>query len=353
MDRKHRVEMQHYAPHPSAAFEGYYSKFDIAGGSHIALIICSIPSAKSRPHMVSFTYYADSGKRIFQREHFVNEIEQVTIDKSTKAFEVRVPGMGYMRTDGQGITKYDIKAEDGSWGLQAQCDDYMPWRSDKCTPEGWLVHLPLPLHWHVHSLCSPCSFALSIPSLGPTLDTAGRTNRATVHQEKNWANSFPDAHMWVQAWDASSNRGICLAGGKIMYNTAYLLGYRSPSLNLDFVPPFSVSYLNLFNPFMTVVNDWKSRTFTLSVSNYFYRLELKAHAPKEPGWFGLASPFPDGHRPNFCRESFVATIQVRISERVGWMPWSPWKQVQLDTFENASLEFAGGYYPERGVRKED
>jgi len=345
--------MEHFAPHHSAHFEGFYSKFDLASGSHIALIICSVPKASSRPHMVSFTYYPASGKPIFQREHFIDNIERVTTNEKTKAFELRIPGIGYMRADADGTTSYKLVGEDKSWSLEAQSDNYTAWRQDKSTPEGWIINLPLPLHWHVHSLCSPCTFTLDIPALGDALPATDRKNRATIHQEKNWANSFPDAHMWVQAWDAAANKGVCLAGGKILYNTAYMLGYRSPSLNLDFVPPFSVSYLNLLSPFMSATNDWATRTFTISVSNYFYKLELRAHAPKEPGWFGLASPFPDGHRANYCRESFIASIDVQVFQRAGWWPWSGWKVVATDRFEGASLEFAGGYYPERGEGKED
>ena len=344
--------MEHYAPHHNANFEGFYSKFDLVSGSHIALIICSVPNASSRPHMVSFTYYPASGKPIFQREHFVDNIERVTINEQSKAFELRIPGMGVMTASGDGTTSYKLNADDGSWSLEAQGDSYTAWRADKSTPEGWMINLPLPLHWHVHSLCSPCAFTLSIPSLGDALPASDRHGRANIHQEKNWANSFPDAHMWVQAWDAAENRGICLAGGKILYNTAYMLGYRSPSLNLDFVPPFSVSYLNVLSPFMSVTNDWESRTFSISVSNYFHKLELKAHAPKEPGWFSLASPFPEGHRKNLCVESFIATIEVEVFEKSGWMPWSGWRKIKTEKFEGASLEFAGGYYPERGEGKE-
>jgi tocopherol cyclase len=342
--------MEHNAPHPSSKFEGYYTKFDLASGSHIALIICSVPNASTRPHMVSFTYYPKSGKPIFQREHFVDTIERVTTNQDTKEFELRVPELGYMRVEADGTSSYSLKAEE--WSLEAKSDTYTAWRQDKSTPEGWMIRLPLPLHWHVHSLCSPCHLKLDIPSLGESFPHADREGRATFHQEKNWANSFPEAHMWVQAWDANNNKGICLAGGKILGQTAYMLGYRSPTLDLDFVPPFSVSYLNLFTPFMSVKNDWESRTFSLSVSNYFYKLNLKAHAPKEHGWFGLASPFPDGHRPNFCIESFLATIEVKVSERSGWMPWHAWREVKTETFEGGSLEFAGGYYPERGEKKE-
>lgn len=345
--------MQHYAPHHDSQFEGFYSKFDLASGAHIALIICSVPKAKTRPHMVSFTYYPASGAPIFQREHFIDNIERITTNQSTHAFELRVPDMGYMRTAANGTTTWDLKATDESWTLRAQSNSYTPWRHDKTTPEGVFINLPFPLHWHVHSLCSATTFTLSIPPLGDAFPAADHENTATVHQEKNWATSFPDAHMWVQAWDAEHDRGICLAGGKILYNTAYMLGYRSRDLNIDFIPPFSMALLNLISPFMSVSNDWSSRSFSISVSNYFYRLDLKAHAPKEPGWFGLASPFPDGHRPNFCRESFIATIEAEVYVKDGWWPWSAWRKLRTERFEGASLEFAGGYYPERGEAKKE
>jgi tocopherol cyclase len=350
--RKTLRTMEHFAPHPSSKFEGFYSKFDLESGAHIALIICSVPNASTRPHMVSFTYYPASGKPIFQREHFVPKIERITTDKNSKAFELRIPDLGYMSVHADGTASYRLNTED--WSFEADSDTMTPWKHDKNTPEGWMIHLPLPLHWHVHSLSSPCSFTLSIPPLGNDHPVADRKGRATIHQEKNWANSFPEAHMWVQAWDANDQKGVCLAGGKIMGQTAYMLGYRSKELNLDFVPPFSVSFLNLsiLSPFMSVDIDWESRSFSISVSNYFHKLELKAQAPKEPGWFGLASPFPDGHRPNFCRESFIATIDVQVYEKDGWMPWSAWKQVANEKFQGGSLEFAGGYYPERGEKKE-
>ncbi|KAF1930720.1 uncharacterized protein M421DRAFT_357195 [Didymella exigua CBS 183.55] len=345
--------MEHYAPHPSSQFEGFYSKFDLESGAHIALIICSVPQAKTRPHMVSFTYYPKNGHPIFQREEFVETIERTVTDPKTQAFELRVPGMGYMACHANGTTSYRLNAPE--WSLEADSTSITQWRTDKSTPEGWIIHLPLPMHWHVHSTCSPCTFKLDLPPLGDAHPEFDRKGRGYIHQEKNWANSFPDAHMWVQAFNQESMTGVCLAGGKIMGQTAYLLGYRSDDLFLDFIPPFSVSYLNMpfLSPFMSVDIDWESRTFSISVSDYVHKLELKAQAPKEPGWFGLASPFPDGHRPNFCRESFIATIDVRVYESEGWMPWHGWRQIKQEKFANASLEFAGGYYPERGESKKE
>ena len=303
--------------------------------------------------MVSFTYYPASGHPIFQRDHFVKNISAIVKDAKTKAFEVQIPGMGTMRTDANGQTSYKLASADGSWSLEALCNDYTAWSPRKNSPEGWLIHLPLPLHWHVHSLCSPATFTLDIPALGDAFPSADGESSATIHQEKNWAHSFPDAHMWMQAWDNEHKRGICLAGGKILYNTAYMIGYRSPSLDLDFVPQFSLSYLNLFSPFMSVKQDWGNRTFSIWVSNYLYMMELKATAPEDKGWFGLPAPFADGHRLNYCKENFMATVEAKIWKRQGWWPWSAWQEIRTERWEGASLEFGGEYYPERGESKKD
>ena len=62
--------MEQFTPHPKSRFEGFYSKFDLPSGSHLALIICTVPKAtKLAPHMVNFTYYPTSRTPIFQREH--------------------------------------------------------------------------------------------------------------------------------------------------------------------------------------------------------------------------------------------------------------------------------------------
>ncbi|KAF2255635.1 hypothetical protein BU26DRAFT_512602 [Trematosphaeria pertusa] len=321
----------------------YYSKFDLPSGAHIALVICTVPDAKTRPHMVSFTYYPASGSPIFQREHWVSAIERTTTGPGN-AFELRIPDMGTMAVDADSTTTYSLSCPE--WSLSAMTGSHTPWHPRKKTPEGWLVRLPLPLHWHVHSLSSPTAFQLDIPSL--RLPRADRKGRATIHQEKNWASSFPASHMWIQARDGENERGVCLAGGRILGMTAYMLGYRSRDLNVDFVPPFALAVLGFISPFMSVDVDYANRAFEISVSNLFYRIDLKARAPKEGGWFGLGSPFPEGHRRNFCTESFLTEVEVAVFRR-GWWGWS---EVRKERFENASLEFAGGYFPERGEKRE-
>jgi hypothetical protein len=336
--------MEHYAPHHKAAFEGYYSKFDLPSGAHIALIICSVPNAdKLPPHMVSFTYYPRTGEPIFHREHWVSDIHRITTDSVANAFELRVPEMGFMSCAGDSTTTFNLQC--GEWSLRGTTTGRTPWDGETSTPEGWIVRLPLPLHWHVHSLSSPCDLELDIPSF--SVVSEDKTSKALVHQEKNWANSFPSAHMWIQAHSPSTATTITLAGGEILGMTAYLLGYRSPDLNVSFRPPFSLAVFGV-SPCMSVGVDWENRAFSISVSGFWRKLEVRARAPKGRGWFGISAPFPEGFRVNFLTESFLAEVDVTVSER-GW--WG-WREVRRERFENASLEFGGGYFPERGEKKD-
>lgn len=290
--------------------------------------------------MVSFTYYPVSGTPIFQREHWVSDIQRIFRGPG-HAFELRVPGLGSMICDADSTSTYSFSCED--WTLEAKTAGRQSWSPTQDTPEGWIVRLPLPLHWHVHSLASPCTFKLSIPLLDPP--RAEAFSHAMVHQEKNWAASFPSAHMWLQA--RAGERGVCLAGGKILGMTAYMLGYRSPGLDVDFVPPFALSIFGL-SPCMSVRIDWENREFDISVCSFWKKIALRAKAPKEKGWFGLSCPFPEGFRANFLTENFLAEVEVEVYER-GW--WG-WKEVRRDRFEGASLEFGGDYFPLRGLKRE-
>ena len=127
---------------------------------------------------------------------------------------------------------------------------------------------------------------------------------------------------------------------------AFLLGYRSNDLNIDFRPPFAVRLAGL-SPFMSYKPDWDNRSFELSVQSFRQKITVKAKAPKG-SFFPLSAPFPEGHRANFLNQSFQATFEVKIYES-GW--FSPWELVREDTFEAASLEFGAGYYPPRGTEE--
>lgn len=331
--------MEHFAPHSSSVFEGYYSKFFLPSGASLALIICSVPQASERPHMVSFTYVPQDVSKIFQKELWVKRIERIRTGPGN-AFELLVPGIGHVKCGPDSTTEFALEHEDFSF--HAKTKNRTPWAPRKDTPEGLLVHLPLPLHWHAHSLSSDCDFSLSIPS--QELPTVDRHCTAIVHQEKNWAKSFPKSHIWIQARDGA--RGFCCAGGQLLGMQAYLLGYRSADYVIDFQPPFALQAFGIA-PFMSVDIDWESRAFKLSVQNFRQKIVVHATAPAGT-FFGLSAPFSDGHRENYLGESFQAMLDVEIYRS---RLFGAWRLLCKDRFEGAALEFGGGYYPSRGTEK--
>ncbi|GAB1739096.1 hypothetical protein NU219Hw_g3852t1 [Hortaea werneckii] len=331
--------MEHNAPHKNSVFEGYYSKFDLPSGAHVALIICQVKTAKERPYKVSFTYVPYDAHQYFQKQVWAERIDMVKFSEDN-AFGLEVPGVGYARWHADSTTEYSFDAPEFSF--HGKTTTRTPWSSYTDTPESWLVNLPLPLHWHVQSLASKCEFDMSIP--GYNLPPADRSGVANVHQEKNWAQSFPSAHMWLQARDG--DRGFCCAGGQILGMEAFLLGYRSRDLNLDFRPPFATR-IGGFSPFMSYTTDWDNRSFELSIQSFRQKIVVKAQAPKGT-FFNLSAPFPESHRENYLGQSFRATFDIEIFES-SW--FGAWQLVRKDSFENASLEFGGGYYPPHGTEQ--
>ncbi|KAF2154729.1 hypothetical protein K461DRAFT_291648 [Myriangium duriaei CBS 260.36] len=361
--------MNHFAPHPGSQFEGYYSKFDLPSGARLALIISNVPNAKDRAHLVSFTYVPKGSTEYFQREIFIDSMEMVKTSPDG-SFELRASPIGSMKVEADSTTTYTIKHED--FTFSGKTTTHQPWSSTTDTPEDLLVHLPLPLHWHVHSLAAACDFAMSIPSFAvPKADHSGT---ATVHQEKNWAQSFPSAHIWIQARDYTTSstpfpqRSVCIAGGKILGTEAYLMGYRSTThpaatkekpFELDFRPPYAMRLLSL-SPTLTTTPEFEKRQFKLSATSWTQRIDVTAKAPEDT-FFPLSAPFPNGHLDNLLAESFAAEIKVKV---YGWR-WGPrwwdmrgwwtgsgkvrkdvgWWEVEEEVvFQNASLEFGGGYY---------
>lgn len=328
--------MEHNAPHKNSSFEGYYSKFDLPSGGHIALIVCKVQNATFRPNKVSFTYVPPNltaSKPVFQKELFPSEMQmsRLSPNNSDHAFVLSVPGVGFVKWAANSITEYDIKDE--AFTFKGRTTTRTPWARRTSTPESWLVYLPLPLHWHVHSLGSQCDFSLDIP--GYTLPSTDKQGTAMVHQEKNWAKSFPSAHMWLQARDGE--RSFCCAGGQILGMEAFLLGYRSKKYELGFRPPFAVRFLGL-SPFMAYSSNWEERSFSLSIQSFRQKITVEARAPKG-SFFSLSAPFKTGHLPNMLGQSFEARIKVRVY-RSGW--FGPWELAEEDEFEGGSLEFGAG-----------
>ena len=345
--------MEYNAPHPSAAFEGWYSKFLLPSGATLALIICSVHKGTENPHMVSFNYIPlqNSEHHRYQIDLWTEKIIYTKKSKTDHAFEITIPDVGEVVVDGDSTTTYDLHCN--SFTFRAKTSTREPWNASmsSSSPEGWVASAPIPLHWHVHSLSSLATFTLTIPSIDNAFPSVDRLGSATVHQEKNWADSFPSAHIWLQAKERDG-RGLCGAGGLLLGAEAAYIGYRNPKLDVsvDFRPPFALRVFNR-SLFMSLKTDWSSRAIDLCIQNFSHKLVVKASA-KDGTFFSLPAPFEEGIRTNFLAESFQSRLAVEVFEKKNWTRFlglGTWNLLVKDEFDRASMEFGGGYYPSAGV----
>ncbi|KAJ9659933.1 hypothetical protein H2198_002823 [Neophaeococcomyces mojaviensis] len=356
-----------YKPHLQAAFEGYYSNFQLSDGGRIILIICTVRGAKTRPHMISFTYCPSTYKTkqdIYQKEIWVNRLDM--INDSDFGFTLDFPDgrLTFSKTH----TDYYINHTDLEFHARVANQERLTWLpGERESPEGVLALLPLPLHWQVYSLASPAELSWNIKD-SPVHTGSKHDAQAHVHQEKNWATSFPSAHIWVQARNSSSTSGINIAGGSILGLHSYLMTYHStkPIYSTATRPPLStlLPLPNLLNPtYLTTVTSisYPTRTVHLDFLTSLRRKIVIDVTADSESFFPLSAPFSEGHRENFLVQSMRARAMVRvfeIEEMIGFtVPFvkgwrlsfgTHWKCVHEDVFEDAGLEFGGEWYGDRG-----
>ncbi|KAI0635024.1 hypothetical protein C8Q77DRAFT_670197 [Trametes polyzona] len=377
----------HFAPHSSCGFEGYYTRTQTEDGGTIAVIFCWVRRAKHRGSLVFVLYEPppdrtslgleaeaspstdrdptapSSGRlRALKYQFFPERFDVVVgehVPGEPQAFTITAPGLGSMKVSGSTI-EYDIHVpEPNGLRLHLVLTSPKPWsRTHPLSgPMGPLLHISrlLPLNWHVRSPHSTASYTLARANAGAGAATRG-TGRA--HVEKNWGAAFPSGWLWSQAFsaDADGARTLCLAGGAALPGVplqAYLVGYRSPRracAEWDFRPPFALALgrgMGGLSPFMRVRRDSRRGEVELRVETWFRRLEVRIAAPPE-SFVGVTAPLKDGHEMDYAYESFRATVEVVAYAR-SW-PWQDWKVVDEATLgTNAdgvacgALEFGGSF----------
>lgn len=105
-------------------------------------------------------------------------------------------------------------------------------------------------------------------------------------------------------------------------------------------------FLNL-SPLMKTHIDWSSRSVRIEVRGWRRKIKVRAQGEKDD-FFGLSAPFSEGHKKNWCAESFNAVVEVEVWEW-RWIRWR-WERLSIEKFERASLEFGGEWYGDRGER---
>ncbi|MCO5576004.1 hypothetical protein L7F22_029811 [Adiantum nelumboides] len=202
-------------------------------------------------------------------------------------------------------------------------------------PEGWARRISiLPTHWYVYSLGSQATYELSNAEKGLKIEGKG-----LAHQEKNWGETFPAGHVWMQAFTQDNKSQIVLSGAyfKIGDNTKtpylFAMGYRSPDLNLD---------MRTNDPGV-VFKDFEilplEARFAVKAVGPSHTLQIRCSAPLNSFSDPLLCPIGKLAWEPACRESYRAKLEIDVFEHVAWGVIGDSKLIQSEVFDHAGLEF--------------
>jgi hypothetical protein len=203
-------------------------------------------------------------------------------------------------------------------------------------PEGWARFVSIiPTHWYVYSLGSTVDYTFSNPE-----KDIHHEGSAHGHVEKNWGQTFPAGHVWLQAFAPDNNSQLCFSGA--YFNTPnetlsspylFVLGYRSPKVQLDFRT----------NDIGIVFKDKDAKpresSFSITAVGPSHTIELRTSAPFDTFSDAVLAPMTKVDWEPACRESFVATAEVKVYEHVAWGIPGTSNLVETQNFEFAALEF--------------
>lgn len=217
--------------------------------------------------------------------------------------------------------------------IRGEASDPVPWNDAGTGPEGWLVNLPLPLHWFVYSLRSKLNF-YEIQNLTSGVVMTGSIG--AVHLEKNWGKSFPEKWIWSEGVSLTSdNASFAISGGLVDFTflkvDAYLIGFRNPAkgLSIDFRPDNSIT---------TTEIDGCKGTVNVTATSALFSLEITVSAPAKTYSSCLLGPGTKGFK-SVCVESFDGIASIKVYKR-SMIPFR-YKLIDKQTFEHSALEFGG------------
>ncbi|KAJ3534866.1 hypothetical protein NM688_g7067 [Phlebia brevispora] len=128
----------HFAPHPDAAFEGFYSRTQLSNGGTLAVVFCWVHKARKRPNLIHISYTpVDAGTPpsfpAFKHELFPESVvlntHQSRSAKGKQAFTITMHGVGSMTVDEDSV-EYDISCPSVDLHLTLQLTNRVPWAPD-------------------------------------------------------------------------------------------------------------------------------------------------------------------------------------------------------------------------------
>ncbi|XP_072046750.1 uncharacterized protein [Amphiura filiformis] len=249
-------------------------------------------------------------------------------DPSPPYFEWVARPYGYFNVTPNG-TVFDFEAQgirfSGSFGKP------VAWGPNGEGPEGWLKDIPfVPLHWFVYSLATSGNYTWVNQESSENFQ-----GQATVHQEKNWGDSFPPSWIWTQGVNEKQNTAYAGSFGVVNFGPvgvpAHLYGYRNfkKNITLNFRPDNSYVTKSIYGCYGKVA---------FTITSLTHKIELNIVTPTSTLDKCLLGPTVKGFAP-ICVESYVASTETTVYKLGG----SGYTKIDYSVFENAALEFGGGY----------
>lgn len=292
----------HFAPHPDVPFEGYYTRIVTSTNATIIVILSSVRHAPTKPHFVHFSHTPSGTTADLHIEVFPAAIHDIPGHHHRRTgfreFTRVADDFGHCHT-AEHVQTYSLRLPDPDTDGLVEIDITLthrtPWHTADplSTPEGVFAHLTrlLPLHWNVFSHRSTAQYTIR-RSGRPTISGTG-----TAHVEKNWGTGFPRGWTWyipslppsppptltqprMQAFSDSAS--LCLAGGTILRQKAFLIGYRSRKHSCSFAPPTTLLPFELPTPFLAVTHNSRAGELGVTAHNLCRTLKLVIDAVAPP-----------------------------------------------------------------------
>lgn len=211
----------------------------------------------------------------------------------------------------------DVECTVEGYTFKAHLTKELLWDAHKSEkgPEGWARYVSIiPTHWYVYSLGSTVEYTFSNPE--KNIHSEGS---AFGHVEKNWGQTFPAGHIWMQGISSDNTAQVCCSGAyfktpneKLESTYVFVLGYRSPKLQLD----FRTNDLGIvFKDFEFATLEGRASVTAVGPS---HTVKIKAQAPFDTFSDPVLAPVTKTDWKPACRESFVATIEVEVYEHFAW-----------------------------------
>jgi len=207
-----------------------------------------------------------------------------------------------------------------SWDLTVSAAD--PWTDTM----GILTNIPfLPVNWYVGALQARA---------GGTIVWNGKkyqVNDAPLFQDHNWAGTFPDAYIWLQAMDFDDDdEALAFSGGDLGTMDGGMLIWRKADETVQV-------RTQDFNSWMEIDVDAAAQRVTVTVTREEERYVLTG---EQAGATVVAMPAPtlDGFT-SYSHMALDGRLRVQRYEKVGWQ----WTLREDRWSQTCGVEIGGAY----------